>query len=156
MKSRKTENRKNLLRGRREKFVLDAKIAAMIRQMALCGLTNREMALILDTSETTFTRRLKEQHDTASAVGEESILDALNRARECADAEVTEALFRRAVGCRIGKTVLPPDVTACIFWLKNRQPERWRDLQKAEITAQIKKPPSLNIVIEKDVSGGKK
>jgi hypothetical protein len=21
----------------------------------------------------------------------------------------------------------PPDTTACIFWLKNRQPQRWRD-----------------------------
>ena len=21
----------------------------------------------------------------------------------------------------------PPDTTACIFWLKNRQPGRWRD-----------------------------
>lgn len=24
----------------------------------------------------------------------------------------------------------PPDTTACIFWLKNRQPERWRDVQE--------------------------
>jgi hypothetical protein len=23
----------------------------------------------------------------------------------------------------------PPDVTACIFWLKNRDPENWRDVQ---------------------------
>jgi hypothetical protein len=24
---------------------------------------------------------------------------------------------------------VPPDVTACIFWLKNRDPEHWRDVQ---------------------------
>ena len=24
----------------------------------------------------------------------------------------------------------PPDVTACIFWLKNRDPENWRDVQE--------------------------
>jgi hypothetical protein len=28
--------------------------------------------------------------------------------------------------------VVPPDVTAQIFWLKNRRPERWRDVHKYE------------------------
>jgi hypothetical protein len=27
---------------------------------------------------------------------------------------------------------MPPDVTACIFWMKNRMPERWRDVQNVE------------------------
>ena len=27
---------------------------------------------------------------------------------------------------------VPPDVTACIFWLKNRDPEHWRDSQQME------------------------
>jgi hypothetical protein len=27
---------------------------------------------------------------------------------------------------------VPPDVTACIFWLKNRDPEHWRDSQRLE------------------------
>jgi hypothetical protein len=26
----------------------------------------------------------------------------------------------------------PPDVTTCIFWLKNRDPEHWRDSQRLE------------------------
>jgi hypothetical protein len=26
----------------------------------------------------------------------------------------------------------PPDVTACIFWLKNRDPRHWRDSQQME------------------------
>jgi hypothetical protein len=26
----------------------------------------------------------------------------------------------------------PPDVTACIFWLKNSDPEHWRDSQQLE------------------------
>jgi hypothetical protein len=25
---------------------------------------------------------------------------------------------------------VPPDVTACIFWLKNRKPADWRDAQR--------------------------
>jgi hypothetical protein len=27
---------------------------------------------------------------------------------------------------------VPPDVTACIFWLKNRDPQHWRDTQQLE------------------------
>jgi hypothetical protein len=27
---------------------------------------------------------------------------------------------------------VPPDVTACSFWLKNRDPEHWRDSQQLE------------------------
>jgi hypothetical protein len=27
---------------------------------------------------------------------------------------------------------VPPDVTACIFWLKNRKPADWRDAQQME------------------------
>ena len=40
---------------------------------------------------------------------------------------------------RDGKTVehkyiehYPPDVTACLFWLKNRRPDRWRDVQNID------------------------
>jgi hypothetical protein len=38
-----------------------------------------------------------------------------------------------------GKTIkvpytehVPPDVTACIFWLKNRRPSEWRDVQNVD------------------------
>ena len=62
-----------------------------------------------------------------------------------ADAEVAERLFLRARGytheavkilSRGGKEEpvmvpyvehYPPDTTACIFWLKNRRPDLWRD-----------------------------
>ena len=27
---------------------------------------------------------------------------------------------------------VPPDVAACIFWLKNRDPQHWRDSQQLE------------------------
>jgi hypothetical protein len=29
---------------------------------------------------------------------------------------------------------IPPDVTACIFWLKNRRPDLWRDTHQLEHT----------------------
>lgn len=31
---------------------------------------------------------------------------------------------------------LPPDTTACIFWLKNRKPAEWRE--KSEVESTIK------------------
>ena len=33
-----------------------------------------------------------------------------------------------------------PDTTAQIFWLKNRRPDLWRDVQKIEHTGEIKNP----------------
>jgi len=84
----------------------------------------------------------------------EELAKVVNRGKDIADAEVEAALYRRAVGFEYveetvktrpapgengaeivverkttTKTVLP-DTTAGIFWLKNRQPERWRDVQK--------------------------
>jgi hypothetical protein len=32
---------------------------------------------------------------------------------------------------------VPPDATSMIFWLKNRQPKRWRDKQEVEMSGQI-------------------
>lgn len=31
----------------------------------------------------------------------------------------------------------PPDTVACIFWLKNRQPEQWRDVQRHEHSGRV-------------------
>ena len=39
------------------------------------------------------------------------------------DGEIIEAPYVEHV---------PPDVTACIFWLKNRDPAHWRDVQQME------------------------
>jgi hypothetical protein len=32
----------------------------------------------------------------------------------------------------LGYNGQPPNVTACIFWLKNRRPDRWRDVQNID------------------------
>lgn len=77
---------------------------------------------------------------------------ALKDAKALADAEVVESLFAKACG-KAKRTVKkkrqtldadgnkvelieeteetqPPDTTAIIYWLKNRQPELWRDVRK--------------------------
>lgn len=48
------------------------------------------------------------------------IANALKVSKNFADAQVENALYKKA---------LSGDVTAMIFWLKNRQPEMWRDRQ---------------------------
>jgi len=69
--------------------------------------------------------------------------DAVRQGREVADETVVSALFARATGmeqkmtkvfCYRGQPVtanytvrLPPDTRACIFWLRNRRPEQWRE-----------------------------
>ena len=48
---------------------------------------------------------------------------------------VAHALYQRATGYTdpAGK-YYPPVTTACIFWLKNRQPGQWRDKYEQETT----------------------
>ena len=69
--------------------------------------------------------------------------DAVRKGREVADGAVVSALYARAIGlqrrmtkvfCQDGKPItvdyaveLPPDVRACIFWLRNRRPQQWRE-----------------------------
>ncbi len=77
--------------------------------------------------------------------------DALKKGKQVADATVANSLYKRANGYKVkvdkifqyeGSPVVvpttekyPPDTTAAIFWLKNRQPDQWRD--KKELTGDI-------------------
>ena len=68
------------------------------------------------------------------------ISDTLKRGKEVVDYEVENALLKRALGYTVkekrlakdGEVIelekeVPGDVTAQIFWLKNRKPDVWRD-----------------------------
>lgn len=68
------------------------------------------------------------------------IMQALKKGKAWADTEVENALFRRATGydyeettwedgkkTKVVKKHVPGDVTAQIYWLKNRRPDLWRD-----------------------------
>ena len=43
-------------------------------------------------------------------------------------------LAHRSRCTRPTSSTFPPDVTACIFWLKNRDPAHWRDAWQVEHT----------------------
>lgn len=78
------------------------------------GLTDEQMAHNIGISCSTL-YDWKNKHSEFSEV--------LKRSKEVADYEVENALFVKATS---------GDVTAQIFWLKNRKPDKWRD--KADMT----------------------
>lgn len=96
--------------------------------------TDQEVAEVLGISIRTL-YKFKAEHDDFS--------QALSVAKEPADARVVRSLYHRALGYRHttqkimqngGEPIVveyveqvPPDTTACIFWLKNRNPNEWRD-----------------------------
>lgn len=116
---------------------------------ALLGATDKEMADLFGVSERTLNQWKKDFPE---------FLQSLKKGKGIADANVASKLYNRAIGYefeekhfeikqpkkdvppelieakRIKKHV-PADTTAAIFWLKNRQPEKWRD--KKEIDANV-------------------
>lgn len=81
------------------------------------------------------------------------------------DPKVERALAQRAIGysvdCEEVKVTkdgdiirypvrkhFAPDVTACIFWLKNRQPKQWRDVQSHDHTFDWTKKSSKDLLEE--------
>jgi hypothetical protein len=79
--------------------------------------------------------------------------EALRRGKEQADANVAQALYHKAVGYSHKVTEIkiidgevikvptikayPPDTTACIFWLKNRQRQAWTDTKQHSHTGKL-------------------
>ncbi len=107
--------------------------------LAIRGRTNKEIAASLRISTATL---------FSWAQKHEEFMSALKSGKDSADAKVENSLFMRAFGyeyeevktiehpdgIRTERTVkqVAPDVTAQIFWLKNRRSSEWRDVQKLE------------------------
>lgn len=103
-------------------------------KLCLLGATDAQLADFFGVSTQTI-NSWKNKHPT--------FLDALNAGKHEADAKVAESLYHRALGYSHkdvsisnyrGQVTItpitkhyPPDTTACIFWLKNRDREHWRD-----------------------------
>lgn len=98
------------------------------------------------------------------------IMQALKRGKEVVDREVESALLKRARGyeyeevteepfkkpetgeteMRVTKRVrkqIAPDVTAQIFWLKNRKPADWRDKKDVAVEGAVP------VIIRDDIDG---
>ena len=110
-----------------------------IQGWAMSGLTDEQIADNLGINVATLYRYKKEYCE---------FCEALKKGKDIADAQVVNALFKLATGfsyyeettTAIGEVVSvqrysKPNTTAAIFWLKNRQPDQWRD--KTEVKADI-------------------
>ena len=113
----------------------------LVEGWARDGLVDTQIAKNLGIGIDTF-YRYKNMHSEFS--------ESLKRGKEVVDFEVENALLKRALGYSfrettrepvdgemiITKTIdkqISPDVTAQIFWLKNRKPDKWREKQEIKI-----------------------
>lgn len=120
---------------------LTEKMKERLQIVARQGLTEKEMCNVLGITEKTI-NNWKNKHP--------EFLQSLKDWKTHADADVEKSLYQRATGYEhpedkifndSGKPLIvptikhyPPDATSMIFWLKNRQPKKWRDKTEQEIT----------------------
>jgi hypothetical protein len=133
--------------GYRPEF--DAQAAKLCR----LGATDRDIADFFGVSEQTI---------NAWKLRNPSFLEALTRSKDEFDSQVERSLFQRALGYshkavkmfQAGGEVIskdytehyPPDTTACIFWLKNRQKDKWRD--KPDDDGDDTTPTPVKVTVE--------
>lgn len=136
-----------MAKGKYEKW-LEADNKTLLEAWARDGLTQAQIAKNMGIALSTLKEWIK-KYPAISA--------ALKKGKELADYEMENALYKKGIGYKItlrkpfklketeydnnGKKIkekekleyaeveeyIPPDVTAQIFWLKNRKPESWRD-----------------------------
>jgi hypothetical protein len=135
-KGNKIKKRIPLPGGAPEKY--KPEFAEKVYDMALLGLKDESIAKLFGIAESTL-NLWKHEHP--------ELLEALTRGREVADAEVTKAMYKRALGVTIveealtkdGEVVklrkeLPPDTPAAKHWLANRQRGLWSNNGESQIT----------------------
>lgn len=127
--------------GRPTKF--NEAITEKILQLCTAGKTTDQIAEIIGVNPRTIYNWMSSKPE---------FYQSLKESKQAADEIVEASLFHRATGYRDswekevvtkdGQVVtvteelrVPPDTTAAIFWLKNRQPENWRDKTEVEVSA---------------------
>lgn len=100
----------------------------LVEGWARNGATDEMIMQNLGISRTTFYEYRKKYSAFAKA---------LKNGKEVVDFAVENALLKKA---------LAGDVTAMIFWLKNRQRDKWRDKQDHEITGKDGGPIETSVL----------
>lgn len=119
--------------GRKSKYgdFVDRKGLVLVRGWARDGLTDVQIAKNIGITTSTLYEWKNKYSDFS---------EALKESKEVADYEVESALFKKA---KMG------DVTAQIFWLKNRKPKQWRDKVSFVDETQLAKLDEMVATIEK-------
>jgi hypothetical protein len=118
--------------------------AAQAEKLAKLGATDMEIADFFQVSVRTLHRWKGDYPE---------FCHSLKAGKEVADERVERSLFQRAIGFEHeavkilqdkGKPVIVPyreyvvpDTTACIFWLKNRKSQEWRDTRENKYSGRM-------------------
>lgn len=128
-------------------------------KLCLLAATNKELARSFDVDVDT----IKEWLNTY-----ESFSASIKEGRETADANVSSSLYRKAIGYTLNEQKIekdsdgnpvvvtvqrtfPPDVAACIFWLKNRTRARenaWRDKHEVEHGGEVQVSKIERVIVD--------
>lgn len=147
-------------RGRKSAFTEDKGKIAL--RLAKQGKTNAEICEIVGMTSKSLIRWRKSREDFARAFKQNKI---------DADKEVERSLYERACGYEheseeikiiedadggvsVARAPIikkyPPDPTSMIFWLKNRQPDKWRDKKDIGLEGEVE----IEVVIGSKKIGG--
>lgn len=146
-KAEKTRGQKSKKTGRPSKYKKEYE--EQVYKLCLLGAIDDEIADFFGVDVATI-NRWKLAH--------KEFRESLKKGKMIADSNIADSLYQRAKGyshedvhisnyqgditvTKITKHY-PPDTTAGIFWLKNRQPKKWRDKQ------EIKNEHNFNIISE--------
>jgi hypothetical protein len=77
--------------------------------LCLLGATDKDLAIAFDVSEQTINSWKRKIP---------GFIESIKEGKEKADGKVAQSLYNRAIS---------GDTIACIFWLKNRKSDQWRD-----------------------------
>jgi hypothetical protein len=129
-----------------------AEYAEQAYKFCLLGADDNRLASMFDVDVSTV-NRWKLAHEEFRA--------SIKRGKEIADAEIAHSLYHRAKGYsheavkifnNQGEIIkenyiehYPPDTGAAMAWLKNRDPQRWRDKQEVEHSGEVKQTVSHDL-----------
>lgn len=129
----------------------------LVLKYSLLGLTNLQMAGVLGISEQTFYNWQNEHPE---------FIESIKKGKVEADANVASMLYKKAIGYKEKRIIpiklkdtvngegakervelievedyYPPDAASQFFWLKNRQPDQWRDKKEVDLKDERRSVP---------------
>ncbi len=141
-----------MARGKYQEWLTDEGLLRL-EAWARDGLTDEQIAKNMGISRSTLNEWKKKYSD---------ISDTLKRGKEIVDTQVENALLKRALGYKYTETKtvesakgtvtttiekeVAPDVTAGIFWLKNRLRKKWGDKQVEKTESEENQSITFEIV----------
>jgi hypothetical protein len=115
------------------------------------GATDKDLADFFEVDESTINNW---------KIAHPEFLESIRAGKVLADANVADSLYQRAMGFEHDseeikiingavervpiRKIYPPDTVAAIFWLKNRQKDKWRDKTETD----IKYPEGVSVVMK--------